>query len=61
VVKATYRVTVNLTAGMLRQLDQLAARLNISRQAVISTLLDKALATSRTSGETNVSVRPTPP
>jgi hypothetical protein len=32
---------------MLRELDALAARLNISRQAVIKTLLGRALAEDR--------------
>ena len=43
VVKPVRRVNVDLTEGMLRKLDQRAARLNISRQAVIKTLLDRAL------------------
>jgi hypothetical protein len=43
VVRPVRRVNVDLTAGMLRRLDQRAARLNISRQAVIKTLLDRAL------------------
>ena len=38
VVKAVHRVNVYLTQGMLRDLDEGAARLNISRQAVIKTL-----------------------
>jgi hypothetical protein len=32
-------VNVDLTQGMLRELDARAARLNVSRQAVIKTLL----------------------
>lgn len=43
VVKPVQRVNVDLTVGMLRRLDEQAARLNISRQAVIKTLLDQAL------------------
>jgi hypothetical protein len=43
VVRPVRRVNVDLTEGMLRQLDERAARLNISRQAVIKTLLDQAL------------------
>jgi len=43
VVRPVRRVNVDLTQGMLRELDQAAARLNISRQAVIKTLLRKAL------------------
>ena len=42
VVRPVRRVNVDLTPGMLRQLDQRAVRLNISRQAVIKTLLDRA-------------------
>jgi hypothetical protein len=37
------RVNVDLTQGMLRELDARAAQLNISRQAVIKTLLGQAL------------------
>ena len=44
VVKPLHRVNVDLTHGMLRQLDERAARLNISRQAVIKTLLGRALS-----------------
>jgi hypothetical protein len=43
VVRPIRRVNVDLTQGMLRELDERAARLNISRQAVIKTLLEKAL------------------
>ena len=43
VVKPLRRVNVDLTQGMLRQLDERAARLNISRQAVIKTLLARGL------------------
>lgn len=43
VVKPVQRVNVDLTAGMLRELDVRAAKLNISRQAVIKTLLQQAL------------------
>ncbi len=43
VVRPVRRVNVDFTPGMLRQLDQRATRLNISRQAVIKTLLDRAL------------------
>ena len=44
VVKPVRRVNVDLTQGMLRELDARAARLNISRQAVIKTLLGQALS-----------------
>jgi hypothetical protein len=48
VVKPVQRVNVDLTQGMLRQLDERAAHLNISRQAVIKTLLDRSLEETRT-------------
>jgi hypothetical protein len=44
VVRPVRRVNVDLTRGMLRELDERAARLNVSRQAVIETLLGRALA-----------------
>jgi hypothetical protein len=47
VVRPVRRVNVDLTQGMLRQLDARAARLNISRQAVIKTLLGRALSQER--------------
>ena len=47
VVKPVRRVNVDLTQGMVRKLDERAARLNISRQAVIKTLLDRALEQER--------------
>jgi len=47
VVRPVRRVNVDLTQGMLRELDQRAARLNVSRQAVIKTLLDRALQDDR--------------
>ncbi|HEY3744307.1 MAG TPA: hypothetical protein VGL53_30900 [Bryobacteraceae bacterium] len=43
VVKPIQRVNVDLTQGMLRDLDRRAAQLNVSRQAVIKTLLGQAL------------------
>ena len=43
VVRPVRRVNVDLTQGMLRELDERAARLHISRQAVIKTLLARAL------------------
>jgi ABC-type microcin C transport system duplicated ATPase subunit YejF len=43
VVRPLHRVNVDLTHGMLRALDERAARLNVSRQAVIKTLLSRAL------------------
>jgi hypothetical protein len=47
VVRPVRRVNVDLTPGMLRQLDERAARLNISRQAVIKTLLGRTLEEER--------------
>ena len=47
VVRPVRRVNVDLTHGMLRELDERAARLNISRQAVIKTLLGRALEGER--------------
>jgi hypothetical protein len=37
------RVNVDFTAGMLRELDEAARELNISRQAVIKTLVRQGL------------------
>jgi hypothetical protein len=47
VVRPVRRVDVDLTQGMLRELDARAVRLNISRQAVIKTLLRRALDEER--------------
>jgi metal-responsive CopG/Arc/MetJ family transcriptional regulator len=47
VVRPVHRVNVDLTHGMLRDLDARAAKLNISRQAVIKTLLGRALDEER--------------
>jgi hypothetical protein len=47
VVRPVRRVNVDLTHGMLRELDERAARLNVSRQAVIKTLLRQALNEGR--------------
>jgi hypothetical protein len=49
VVRPVRRVNVDLTQGMLRELDERAARLNVSRQAVIKTLLGRALNEKRDS------------
>lgn len=43
VVRPVRRVNVDLTQGMLRELDERAAKMNVSRQAVIKTLLRQAL------------------
>ncbi len=40
---AIQRVNVDVTAGMLEELDQAALNLNVSRQAVIKTLVRQAL------------------
>ena len=42
-VQPIQRVNVDVTAGMLAELDQAAQDLNISRQAVIKTLVRQAL------------------
>ena len=47
VVRPIRRVNIDLTQGMLRDLDARAAQLNISRQAVIKTLLGRALQETR--------------
>ena len=47
VVRPVRRVNVDLTQGMLRDLDARAAKLNVSRQAVIKTLLRRALNEER--------------
>jgi len=47
VVRPVRRVNIDLTQGMLRDLDARAAQLNISRQAVIKTLLGRALSETR--------------
>ena len=46
VVRPVRRVNIDFTHGMLRELDARAAKLNISRQAVIKTLLNQALEKS---------------
>ena len=43
IVQPIQRVNVDLTSEMLRELDTLAGRLNVSRQAVIKTLVRQAL------------------
>ncbi len=47
VVRPVRRVNVDLTQGMLRELDERAAKLNVSRQAVIKTLLRQAMDQDR--------------
>lgn len=42
-VQPIQRVNVDLTAGMLEELDKAAQDLNVSRQAVIKTLVRQAL------------------
>ncbi len=43
VIRPIRRVSINLPPGMLRKLDSRAARLSVSRQAVIEMLLKHAL------------------
>ena len=47
VVRPVRRVNVDLTQGMMRELDERTARLNVTRQAVIKTLLGRALSEER--------------
>lgn len=47
VVRPVRRVNVDLTEGMLRELDERAARLNVSRQAIIKTFLRQVLDEER--------------
>jgi hypothetical protein len=42
-VQPIQRVNVDVTAGMLEELDKAAQELNVSRQAVIKTLVRQAL------------------
>jgi hypothetical protein len=42
-VQPIQRVNVDVTAGMLEELDRAALELNVSRQAVIKTLVRQAL------------------
>jgi len=42
-VQPIQRVNVDLTAGMVEELDRAAQELNVSRQAVIKTLVRQAL------------------
>jgi hypothetical protein len=42
-MQAIQRVNVDLTTSMLQELDQAASALNVSRQAVIKTLIRQAL------------------
>ncbi|HMF75880.1 MAG TPA: hypothetical protein VK604_09495 [Bryobacteraceae bacterium] len=60
VVKPVQRVNVDLTQGMLRELDEQAARLNVSRQAVIKTLLDRALEETRSAAKPDGEERTSP-
>lgn len=46
VVRPVQRVNIDFSQGMLRELDERAAKLNVSRQAVIKTLLRQALDSS---------------
>jgi hypothetical protein len=42
-IRGIQRVNVDVTAGMLEELDKAARDLNVSRQAVIKTLVRQAL------------------
>ncbi len=42
-VQTIQRVNLNLTSGMLQELDRAALELNVSRQAVIKTFVRQAL------------------
>jgi hypothetical protein len=42
-VQPIQRVNLDITAGMLKELDQAAVDLNVSRQAVIKTMVRQAL------------------
>lgn len=53
VVRPIRRVNVDLTEGMLTELDARAARLNVSRQAVIKTLLRQALDQNATASSSS--------
>src|SRR5439155_6459706 len=47
IVRPVHRANGDLTQAMLRQLDARAAQLNVSRQAIIKTLLSQALEERR--------------
>jgi hypothetical protein len=47
VARPVRRVNIDLTEGMLRELDERATRLNVSRPAIIKTLLARALSEDR--------------
>ena len=49
-VQPIQRVNVDVTAAMLAELDKAAEELNVSRQAVIKTLLGRALSEERRAG-----------
>ena len=53
VVGPVRRVNVDLTQGMLRELDERAAKLNVGRQAVIKTLLRQAMDQNRPNRPSN--------
>lgn len=53
VVRPVRRVNVDLTQGMLRELDERAAKLNVNRQAVIKTLLRQAMDQNRPNRSSN--------
>jgi len=52
------RVNVDLTAGMLEELDRAAKEMNISRQAVIKSLIRQALDRHYLARSSRLSVEP---
>ena len=57
-VQPIQRVNVDLTAAMLEELDQAAQNLNVSRQAVIKTLVRQALDQHYLAGQAKPSRHP---
>jgi len=57
-VQPIQRVNVDLTAAMLEELDQAAQNLNVSRQAVIKTLVRQALDHHYLAGQARPSRHP---
>jgi hypothetical protein len=57
-VQPIQRVNVDLTAAMLEELDQAAQNLNVSRQAVIKTLVRQALDYHYLAGQARPSRHP---
>ncbi len=57
VVRPVHSVKVDFTPGMLREIDERAARLNVSRQAVIKTLLGSTFGSCPVRQDSNLSLR----